>query len=73
MTNQVPFDLPWPATKFCLLLAGTTYGNSFLHILPEHLCRDECMHLVAQMVKNPLAMQETLVRLLGWEDLLEKE
>ena len=28
--------------------------------------------LVAQLVKNPPAMQETLVRFLGWEDLLEK-
>ena len=28
--------------------------------------------LVAQMVKNPLIMQETWVRSLGWEDLLEK-
>ena len=28
--------------------------------------------LVAQPVKNPPAMQETLVRSLGWEDLLEK-
>ena len=27
---------------------------------------------VAQLVKNPPAMQETLVRFLGWEDLLEK-
>ena len=29
--------------------------------------------LVAQLVKNPPAMQETWVRSLGWEDLLEKE
>ena len=29
--------------------------------------------LVAQRVKNPPAMQETEVRSLGWEDLLEKE
>ena len=29
--------------------------------------------LVAQMVKNPPAMQETRVRSLGWEDPLEKE
>ena len=29
--------------------------------------------LVAQMVKNPPAMQETQVRSLGWEDSLEKE
>ena len=28
--------------------------------------------LVAQMVKNPLAMWETWVRSLGWEDPLEK-
>ena len=29
--------------------------------------------LVAQLVKNPLAMWETWVRSLGWEDSLEKE
>ena len=29
--------------------------------------------LVAQRVKNPPAMQETEVRPLGWEDLLEKD
>ena len=28
--------------------------------------------LVAQTVKNPTAMQETWVRSLGWEDLLEE-
>ena len=28
--------------------------------------------LIAQLVKNPPAMQDTLVRFLGWEDLLEK-
>ena len=28
--------------------------------------------LVAQVVKNPPAMQETWVRSLGWEDPLEK-
>ena len=32
-----------------------------------------CVHsLVAQLVKNLPAMQETQVRLLGWEDPLEK-
>ena len=29
--------------------------------------------LIAQMVKNPSAMQEALVRFLGQEDPLEKE
>ena len=28
--------------------------------------------LMAQLVKNPPAMQETLVRVLGWADPLEK-
>ena len=28
--------------------------------------------LVAQLVKSPPAMQETCVRYLGWEDLLDK-
>ena len=28
--------------------------------------------LIAQLVKNPLVMQETPVQFLGWEDLLEK-
>ena len=28
--------------------------------------------LITQLVKNPLAMQETWVRSLGWEDPLEK-
>ena len=28
--------------------------------------------LIAELVKNPPAMQETLVQFLGWEDLLEK-
>ena len=28
--------------------------------------------LVAQLLKNPLAMQETWVRSLGWEDSLEE-
>ena len=29
--------------------------------------------LIAQLVKNPPAMQETPVRFLGWEDLLERD
>ena len=29
--------------------------------------------MVAQMIKNLPAMQETRVQSLGWEDLLEKE
>ena len=29
--------------------------------------------MIAQLVKNPPAMQETPVQFLGWEDPLEKE
>ena len=32
-----------------------------------------CASLMAQLVKNPPAMQETPVRFLGWEDLLERD
>ena len=37
--------------------------------VPMNIKRDS---LIAQLVKNPPAMQETPVRFLGWEDLLEK-
>ena len=36
------------------------------------LIRREQVSLVAQLVKNLPAMQETWVHFLGWEDLLEK-
>ena len=36
------------------------------------VCKYIRTFLVAQMVKNPLAMQETWVRSLGWEDPLEE-
>ena len=38
----------------------------------ENLLGASWTSLVAQMVKNPPAMQETWVRYLDWEDLLEK-
>ena len=46
-------------------------------MLNGHLLRDRCLlcdmaSLVAQLVKNPPAMQEILVRFLGWEDGLDK-
>ena len=43
------------------------YRIAFCSILP-----DMRASLVVQMVKNLLAMQETQVRSLGWEDPLEK-
>ena len=35
-------------------------------------CKNVRASLVAQLVKNSPAMQETPVLFLGWEDLLEK-
>ena len=43
----------------------------FTDILVSYYCFGAS--LVAQMVKNPSAMQETQVQSLGWEDPLEKE
>ena len=37
----------------------------------KHL-KPKTASLIAQLVKNPPAMRETLVRFLGWEDPLEK-
>ena len=38
----------------------------------DHLSETKGASLVAQVVKNPPAMQETWVQSLGWEDPLEK-
>ena len=37
-----------------------------------HVCFLSWASLIAQLVKNLPAMQETPVQFLGWEDLLEK-
>ena len=39
---------------------------------PQYFIFHKKASLVAQLVKNLPAMQETLVGFLGWEDLLEK-
>ena len=44
---------------------------SLCHIL-ESTYKWYWASLVAQLVKNPPAMQETLIQVLGWEDPLEK-
>ena len=38
-----------------------------------YLLQDSWASLVAQLGKNPPAMQDTWVQSLGWEDPLEKE
>ena len=52
----------------------STSEGGRMGILIHYLCGGGFIRasLVAQVVKNPPAMQETWVRSLGWEDTLEK-
>ena len=43
-----------------------------LQTIPNIVILSTISSLVAQVVKNPPAMQETLVQSLGWDDPLEK-
>ena len=47
-------------------------GKSQLFIVFYYDHSDWWASLIVQLVKNPPAMQETLVQFLGWEDPLEK-
>ena len=47
-----------------LIIFILVYDKNFMKIFGSSL--------IAQLVKNPPAMQETQVRFLGWEDWLEK-
>ena len=50
---------------------GSRYSNRLTYLKTVWVTTNWAS-LVAQLVKNPPAMQETLVRSLGWEDPLEK-
>ena len=54
---------------------STIGPETFLEILENFLGRqiDWSSSLIAQLVKNPPAKQETQVQFLGWEDPLEKD
>ena len=55
-----------PVRTFTVLASGCPVTGNFSSPL---LTRAS---LIARLVKNPPAMQETPVRFLGWEDPLEK-
>ena len=58
-----------------LPLLSSTGIITFIYILKQYLVHSRFLiraSLVAQVVKNLPAMQETLVEFLGWEDYLEK-
>ena len=59
--------MPVAFKSFRIILKVTEYQDFFdIFLVPLGAS------LVAQLVKNPPAMQETWVRSLGWEDFLEK-
>ena len=76
--GRSPWRREWQPTP--LLLLGEFQGQRSLAVYSpwDHKESDtteatECtLILVAQLVKNLPAMQETLVQFLGWEDTLEK-
>ena len=51
------------------MISGLENSFLFTFIVDLVLC---WASLIAQLVKNPPAMQETPIRFLDWEDLLEK-
>ena len=56
-----------------MLCESQMYGKSIVLCVCARVCMYVCMaSLVAQLVKNPPAMQETLLQFLGQEDPLEK-
>ena len=50
--------------------SGLPFPSPISQLNPSY--RSVQASLVAQLVKNPPAMQETLVRFLGWKDPLKK-
>ena len=70
---HLPILLPWPSSPpFCYLY--TCYWASQVALVVKNLPANagDPGDFVAQSVKNQPAMQETLVRFLGQEELLEK-
>ena len=63
-TAAFPHAEAMPRFSFVILI------NMFIESLIKRNFNETS--LIAQLVKNPPAMQETLVRSLGWEDPLEK-
>ena len=62
-------------------LRNDLYSKSSYHLSPSKVtsvvfyipCATHWASLIAQLVKNLPAMQETPVQFLGWEDPLERE
>ena len=58
---------------FFSIVVEYTYHKSYhFQSLKYTISDTEWASLIDQLVKNPFAVQDTLVRFLGWEDPLEK-
>ena len=54
-------------------ISQTFFSSSFIEIIDIALCKFKVSaSLVAQMVKNPPATQETWIQSLSWEDPLKE-
>ena len=74
--QPTPVFLPGKSLGWRSLVGYSPWGRKELETIEQlhfHFLCPQISSLVAQMVKNLPAMQETLVRSLGWEDSLEKE
>ena len=76
-SSILAWDMPWTEEPGRLQSMGSQRVGLHLVTKQQHiykLCCNEGASLVAQLVKNLPAMQETPVRFrfLGWKDLLEK-
>ena len=73
--GPLPFLSPLPSALFSVFLHTTYPDPPFFHS-PKYLristLGGSQASLIAQLAKNPPAMQEILVWVLGWEDPLEK-
>ena len=62
--------------NFALWLIGSIYYLPFSNRTSQKIdtlsLYSACKSLIAQLVKNPPAMQESPVQFLGWKDPLEK-
>ena len=70
------YVLTWPLWRFWYhmpLVSGDNIHNLPTLVLVFPLLRHLQASPVAQLVKNPSAMQETWVQTLAWDDPLEKE
>ena len=73
LSSVIAWKIPWTEEPGGLQSMGVARVRHDLATkLPNHNSRSQAS-LIAQLVKNPPAKQENLVRFLGWEDPLEKE